>query len=96
MSKHNWEHYHGNEDSKDNPEYDEGAYSFYDFDDEEVKQMEDDRIASLSKSNDSDTEAISSTGLTPSSKPTAARASAKERTQKFVMDGNEGSDFTAV
>ena len=56
MSQHNWEHYHGDEDSKDNPEYDEGAYSFYDFDDEEVKQMEDDRISSLNKSNDSNPE----------------------------------------
>ena len=96
MSKHNWEHYHGNEDTKANPEYDESAYSFYEFDDEEVKQMEDDRIASLSKSNDSDAEDSPSTGTMPSSEPTAARASAKERTQKFVMDGNEGSDFTAV
>jgi hypothetical protein len=96
MAKHNWEHYHLDEDNKDSSEFNEGAYGFYDFDDEEVKQMEDDRIASLNKSDDSEPESAPSTGSTPSSEPTAARASAKERTQKFKIDGTQGSDFTAV
>jgi len=96
--RNNWEHFHLNEDTKDDPKFDEGAYSFYDFSDEEVKQMEDDRIASLKKPDDSNTESSISTESSPSVEPTTARASAKERTQKFKaeIDGTEGSDFTAV
>jgi len=102
MPKNNWEHYHLDDDNQDSKEFNPNAYSFYDFSDEEVKQMEDDRIASLSKPDNSDTESTTSVGSnaspssTPSAEPIAARATAKERTQKFKMNGTEGSDFTAV
>ena len=53
MSKNNWEHYHLDDDNQDSKEFNPSAYSFYDFSDEEVNQMEDDRIASLGN-NDSE------------------------------------------
>ena len=102
MPKHNWEHYHLDDENQDSKEFNEGAYGFYDFSDEEVRQMEDDRIASLSKTDEKTTQSgsspTSSSKAVPSSKPTAARASAKERTQKFKaeIDGTQGSDFTTV
>ena len=45
MKHNNWEHYyHGDE---DNREFDEGAYTFYDFDETEIEQMERDRLAAF-------------------------------------------------
>ena len=40
MTKHNWEHFHLDDENQDSKEFNESAYSFYDFSDEEVKQME--------------------------------------------------------
>lgn len=98
MTKHNWEHYHLDDANQNSKDFNEGAYGFYDFSDEEVEQMENDRIASLSKTDESTSKSAFSqkSDTLPSSKPTAARVSAIERTQKFAIDGTQGSDFTAV
>ena len=99
MSKHNWEHFHLDDDNQDSKDVNESAYSFYDFSDEEIKQMEDDRIASLDQPDDSEADsAPSGESSSDVTEPTVARASAKERAQKFkgTIDGTQGSDFTAV
>ena len=44
---HNWERYYNGDDGDTNKEYNEGAYGFYDFDDEEVAAMEKDRMQSM-------------------------------------------------
>ena len=44
----NWEHYYQGDDVND-PKFNESAYVFYDFEDEEVEQMERDRIAAIKK-----------------------------------------------
>ena len=48
MAWSNWRHYYLDDDVN-NPKFNEGAYGFYNFDDEEVAQMERDRIAAIKK-----------------------------------------------
>jgi len=43
----NWKHYYGDDDGDTNEKYNGGAYSFYDFDDEEVRAMEKDRMQDM-------------------------------------------------
>lgn len=68
MTQHNWEHYHLDEKSADSDKVNESAYSFYDFEDHEIEQMEQDRIASLKENDDSD----STSDTKPKSLPTPA------------------------
>ena len=107
MSKLNWEHYHLDDKNRNSKEFNESAYSFYDFSDQEVQQMEDDRIASLGQDDKpkkeqqsihSDPEAQKVIQNVESWKAANDAARRHKNKSKGIteIDGTMGSDFTTV
>jgi len=95
MKQNNWEHFYLDEDSIDSKEVNESAYGFYDFSDDEVAQMERDRIASLEDTDK--TESTVKSKPKPSVEPTdAPQAETKSYTPEMQQAKETAANYSST